>query len=130
MTPTLTSTFTSSETATRTATGTSTPVNTLTPTHTPAPQATVIVYPNPVTGPGPVTVQVSLGSPALKVTIEVFTLAFRKVNEITLSNVPAGITDIALFLTDRGGKPLANGLYYLLVQTPQGRSITKIMVLR
>jgi hypothetical protein len=77
-----------------------------------------------------VTIQVSLGSPASQVTIEVFTLAFRKVNTITLSNVPAGISDIALPLTDREGMPLANGLYYVVVQTPQGRFITKLIILR
>jgi hypothetical protein len=52
------------------------------------------------------------------------------VNEITLPNVPAGTTDIALPLTDQRGKPLANGLYYVVVQTAQGRFIVKLMVVR
>jgi hypothetical protein len=64
------------------------------------------------------------------VTIEVFTTAFRRVNEITLFNVPAGLNDIALPLTDREGAPLANGLYYVVVQTPQGRFVTKLLILR
>jgi len=77
-----------------------------------------------------VTVQVSLASSASRVTIEVFTLAFRKVNEITLFNVPAGLSDIALPLTDGEGTPLANGLYYVMVQTSQNRFIVKLLVLR
>jgi hypothetical protein len=77
-----------------------------------------------------VTLQIFLGSPDSKVTIEVFTLAFRKVNTITLSNVPAGVSDIALPLTDREGRPFANGLYYVVVQTPQGRVIVKLLITR
>ena len=60
----------------------------------------------------------------------IFTTAFRRVNEITLPNVPAGTTDVALPLTDQKGTPLANGIYYVVVHTSQGRFITKLMVLR
>jgi hypothetical protein len=89
----------------------------------------VVLFPNPVTGPGPVTLQVTL-STAGQARIEVFTLAFRMVNEITLPNVPAGTTNVALPLTNREGMPLANGLYYVVVQTPQGRFIVKLLVTR
>lgn len=117
-------------TPTSTVMATSSATSTATLSVTPTPQATVIVYPNPATGPGPVTLQISLGAPASKVTIEVFTLAFRKVNEINLSNIPAGTLDVTLPLTDRGGIPLANGLYYVVIQTPQGRFITKLLIIR
>jgi hypothetical protein len=33
-------------------------------------------------------------------------------------------------LSDRNGKPLANGLYYVLIQTPFGKSVEKLLVLR
>jgi hypothetical protein len=89
----------------------------------------VVLFPNPATGPGPVTLQITLSS-SEQVQILVFTTAFRRVNEITLSNVPAGTTDVALPLTGQQGTPLANGLYYVVVRTSQGRFITKLMVLR
>jgi arabinan endo-1,5-alpha-L-arabinosidase len=128
---TATLTFTLSETSTPSATGTSTTVATMTSTRTATPAETggVVLFPNPATGPGPVTLQVTLSS-AGQAQISVFTTAFRKVNTITLSNIPAGTTDVALPLTDQQGTPLANGLYYVVVRTPQGRFITKLMVLR
>jgi rhamnogalacturonan endolyase len=130
-TPTMTPTFTLSETFTPSATGTSTAANSVTPTRTSTPAATsvVVLFPNPATGPGPVTLNLHL-STAGRVQISVFTTAFRRVNEITLSNVPAGTTDVALPLTDREGTPLADGLYYVVVTTPQGRFVVKLMILR
>jgi hypothetical protein len=139
----MTPVFTLSETPTPTATGTNTPVNSPTPTHSMTPTASltasrtstpagfnsVVLFPNPAAGPGPVTLQVDLSS-AGRVQISVFTTAFRRVNEVSLPNVPAGTTDIALPLTDERGKPLANGLYYVVVQTSQGRFIVKMMVIR
>jgi rhamnogalacturonan endolyase len=129
LTSTMTPTFTFSQTFT--PTGTSTTVNSVTPTRTSTPTGTgvVVLFPNPVTGPGPVTLQIHLSNPG-QVSISVFTTAFRRVNEITLSNVPAGITNEALPLTDKEGTPLANGLYYVVVNTPQGRFVVKLMVLR
>jgi hypothetical protein len=85
--------------------------------------------PNPVTG-GTVTIQVALTSGASLVRIEIFTLSFRKINEIDLTNAPAGITDVAYNLTDRKGSPLANGLYYVIVTDPHGRAIGKLLVTR
>jgi rhamnogalacturonan endolyase len=140
-TPTVTPTFTFSQTFT--PTGTSTAVNSVTPTSsmtptasltasrtsTPSATSIVVLFPNPVTGPGPVTLNLHL-STAGRVQISVFTTAFRRVNEITLSNVPAGTTDVALPLTDREGTPLADGLYYVVVTTPQGRFVVKLMILR
>jgi hypothetical protein len=90
----------------------------------------VVVYPNPATGPGPVTLQITLHSPASQVKILVFTTAFRLVNEIEETNVPAGVTDVTLPLTDHFGKPLANGLYYVVVVGPQVRLIDKLLIIR
>jgi hypothetical protein len=91
---------------------------------------TVLVFPNPATGPGPVTLQLSLAVPAQKVEILVYTAAFRRVNEIFMGNVAQGTTDVPLPLTDKWGRPLANGLYYVVVRTPQGRFTVKLLVLR
>ncbi len=58
-----------------------------------------------------------------------FTVAFRKVNEISFKTVPAG-TLLSLPLVDKRGISLASGLYYIVVQSQQGRSILKLLVLR
>lgn len=76
------------------------------------------------------TLDITLAEQTSQATISVYTTAFRRVNEINLPALPAGATDVALPLTDRWGKPLANGLYYVVVQTSQGRFITRLLVLR
>lgn len=88
------------------------------------------MFPNPAKGPGPVTLQFALGVPAEHVEILVFTTAFRLVNRIELANVPQGIMDVTIPLTDRLGSALADGLYYVVVETPHSRSVVKLMVLR
>ena len=124
---TFTRTSTPTSTYTFTASFTSSP--TKTPTHTPTAEATVIIYPNPAKWPGPVKLQISLPSYAGQVEIELFTIAFRKVNELVLFNLHEGINTINIPLTDREGTPLANGVYYVVVQTPNGRFISKLLVL-
>lgn len=89
-----------------------------------------VVYPNPASGPGPVTLQYSLSTPADEVKVQVFTTGFRKVNEITLSHVPAGVHQVPLELTDRWGTPLANGLYYIIVRVYHERLVVKLLVSR
>jgi hypothetical protein len=63
------------------------------------------------------------------VRIEVFTTAFRKVNAPPPSQQAGGAT-VDLPLTDKGGSPLANGLYYVVVNSPAGKSILKLLLLR
>jgi flagellar hook assembly protein FlgD len=89
----------------------------------------VAVFPNPAAG-NIVTLQVTLAAGSSEVRIEIFTLSFRKVNEIVLKNVPAGVTRVTYDLTDSKGSPLANGLYYIVVRSSQGRFVTKMLVLR
>jgi hypothetical protein len=81
-----------------------------------------------VYGPGPVTLHGYVPASS-SVKIQVFTLAFRKVREINLAQVAAG-TELNLTLNDDWGNILANGLYYLLVTTNQGRRIGKLLILR
>lgn len=98
-----------------------------TKTNTPLPVIKPVLYPNPVTG-GDVTLNPDLKATS-DVTVTIFTTAFRKVNVENYPQVPAGAT-VLVTLTDRTGKPLANGLYYVMVQTNQGRNILKLLILR
>jgi hypothetical protein len=86
------------------------------------------IYPNPVTGP---TVQVlpPYYSGLSKVKVEVFTLAFRKVQDMTYPSLPSG-TAVTLSLTGKDGKPLANGIYYVVVTDSSGRAVGKMLILR
>jgi hypothetical protein len=121
----------STATPTSTATNVFTPTSTATRTPTAVPTTGgPVLYPNPATGPGPVTIQITLASPADDVKVMVFTTSFRKINEIRLGQVPAGTTPIALALTDRWGSPLANGIYYVFIKGVHGRQFVKLMVLR
>lgn len=126
MSPTGTSTraLTSSPSPTRTPTGTSTG----TPTATMGGDRVAVIYPNPARGPA-VKVLLPATEGASDVRVRIFTTAFRKVLETTFPNVPSGAT-VTVLLTDRFGNPLANGLYYGVVQTSQGRSVSKLLVLR
>ncbi|HVZ80587.1 MAG TPA: FlgD immunoglobulin-like domain containing protein [bacterium] len=148
-------TFTPSATATRTPTSTSTvtftPTFTLTPsftptvTLTPTPSSTstktstatgvpkkggVVPYPNPVSGPGPISVQITLIQPESDVKLTVFTTAFRKVNEMDLGALPIGVYQVGLSLRDKAGADLANGLYYIVVHSSEGRFIGKLLISR
>ena len=111
-----------------TATSTSTPTLTFTPTPQPI-GGVPVLYPNPVSGPGPVTIQLPTYPGMAKVTVQVFTTAFRMVNTISFPS-QAGGSQVSLPLTDRNNRPLANGLYYVLVQSPAGRAILKLLILR
>jgi uncharacterized repeat protein (TIGR01451 family) len=122
-TPTATATMTSTPTPTRTTIATSTS------TETPVViVSTPVIYPNPATGSGPVSIRLPNYPGTATVTVKVFTTAFRMVNEFTRQS--EGGTDIALPLTNRSGAPLANGLYYVVVTTPEGRAIEKLLIIR
>ncbi|HVM33461.1 MAG TPA: glycosyl hydrolase family 8 [bacterium] len=108
-------------------------VLTPTPTQTPivsVPVTDPIPYPNPSTGNGPVSVSVSFGQPTGPVHLQIFTTAFRMVQDINEGPVNAGAQSFSLNLVDKDSIPLANGLYYVVISTPNGRSIGKILVLR
>ena len=66
---------------------------------------------------------------AVTVRVEVFTLAFRKVQDKTYNTLPSG-TAVTLSLTGREGNPLSNGLYYVVVTVNAQRSIGKLLVIR
>jgi hypothetical protein len=87
----------------------------------------VVVFPNPTSG-GTVQLYPGLTS-ASNVSIEIFTVAFRKVAVLDDPNVQPGAS-VPIPLVDKWGTPLASGLYYVVVQTNQGRSIVKLLILR
>ena len=123
--PTLTPTF--SPTMTSTSTPSTSPTPSLTSAPTPLP-GIVGIFPNPAPGP---TVQIlpPAYNGVYSVRVELYTLAFRKVQDHTYPPMPSG-TDITLTLTGKSGNPLANGVYYVVVTVNSHRSIGKLLVLR
>ena len=88
----------------------------------------MVVYPNPVTSPT-VNIFPPTYSGVSNVEVEIFTLAFRKVQENTHKSKSAG-QDCPVTLVDRSNRPLANGVYYVVVTTNAGHSVGKMMILR
>ena len=87
-----------------------------------------MIYPNPADGVDPVRLRLNL-TEASDVKVQIFTVAFRKVREQVYTQVGAG-EDLPLKLKDNWGKPLAGGLYYLVITTVDGRFLEKLLVLR
>ena len=124
-------TFTQTLTPTETWSLTPSPTIILSPTPTPTfsqgpPITTPIPFPNPAPG-STATISFTLRDNSSWVHVEIFTTAFRKVNQVDLSNVPAGAQLVSVPLTDSHGSPLANGIYYIVVVTQQGRAIGKLL---
>lgn len=86
-----------------------------------------VVYPNPDPGQS-VNIHVPLNSPA-DVTVKIFSLSFRRVQETTYNHLIPG-TDISMPLLDSWGHPLANGLYYVVVDVGGTRTICKLLIIR
>ncbi|HVM31566.1 MAG TPA: glycoside hydrolase family 44 protein [bacterium] len=132
-TQTLTPTRTPSPTATRTPTPSPTPIATDTPTATFAngpPFGTPILYPNPAKDGGPVSVRFMMQTFAADLEIKIFTTAFRKVGQETFHNVAPGLVTLPVPTQDDQGSLLANGIYYVVITTRQGRAIAKMLILR
>ena len=92
------------------------------------PGTSPVIYPNPISGPGPAHLAVPLTGTA-NVQATLYTSSFRRINSFSWSNVTPG-TVLDIPLTDQNGNPLANGVYYLLVQAQGKRWVIKLMVLR
>ncbi len=129
-TKTNTPTATSSSTPTSTFTFTRTP--TVTPTYTPTITTQIVIsepFPNPSNGL-PITFNVQAPDEST-VTLDVFTLAFRKIfGETTQAH---GLLTLQWNLKDSSGDQVSNGLYYVRIHVVGSQSATKIlkvMVLR
>ncbi len=124
-------------TATITLTYTATPIPTSTPTLSPTPTpifSSVVVeppYPNPLLGSGPLHLNAQ-GPTGSSLVWDVFTTAFRKVAGGTQSF--GGNSTLNWDLTDRNGKPVSSGLYYIRVKglTPSTaiNKVFKVIILR
>lgn len=98
----------------------------------------VIVSPNPSDGTQPVSVTIPTALGSSDVKVQIFTTAFRKVQEQDYSSTTQGSVypsipasrKVAIKLVDNWNKPLASGLYYVVVHTSKGRSIGKLLLLR
>ena len=63
------------------------------------------------------------------VTVKIYTVAFKLVEEKTFTAVPHGVT-VTLDMVDSWGQPLADGLYYVSVTTKKNTQVAKLMVAR
>jgi hypothetical protein len=88
----------------------------------------VVIYPNPAKG-DTVNVLPPTHAGMEDVRVEIFTSAFRKVLDETFASVPPGVA-VTVELKDKWGRPLADGLYYVVVTVDGKRSITKLLILR
>lgn len=85
-----------------------------------------VIYPNPVTSSS-ATIQLPEAN-ATNVKIQIFTIAFREVQTIKVAQV-VGQT-IQVPLVDKSGMPLADGLYYFVIQANGQKWTNKVLVLR
>ena len=83
-------------------------------------------YPNPFKG-GVLRVRSSLCKPGL-VRVSIFTAAYRKISTRDFPDQPEGILDLPLGPEGDAALHWGNGLYYLVLDTPDGRRITPWLV--
>jgi hypothetical protein len=88
-----------------------------------------VIYPNPAVG-GTVQVQITGLTTTTKVSLQLQTTAFRKINEVTFHSQGPGTVTLTLPLVDSMGAPLANGIYYVIVRAQNQTLILKLMILR
>jgi hypothetical protein len=127
-TPSFTPTTTSTPSVTPTFTHTSTVTLTASATEQPGID-TPIIYPNPSNGTQPVSIHIPGRTGTADVSVKIFTLAFRLVQQQVFPQVLVG-TDIQIELKDKTGKPLASELYYVVVTIDGKRTVGKLMILR
>ena len=126
MTPTNTATSTVTNTLTPSATATQTHTPTITPTFTATIASVVVIsapYPNPSRGL-PMSFNVSVPGEST-VTMDVFTLAFRKI--ISQTTHIYGDQTFQWDLKDVSGVQVADGLYYVRIHVSGPQSATKIL---
>ena len=129
-TPTPSNTATFTPTASVTATFTNTPTATLTVTATEQPgNDKPVIYPNPADGTQTVSVHVPGRTGESDIKVQIFTLAFRLVQQQVFEKTPLG-TDVQIDLKDKNGTPLASGLYYVVVTVDGKRTVGKLLILR
>ncbi|HTA76623.1 MAG TPA: polysaccharide lyase family 7 protein [bacterium] len=96
-----------------------------TPTNTSG-QGNPVIYPNPVTS-STVTLQLPMAN-ATNVKVRIFTIAFREVQTLNAAQVAGN--SLIVNLVDKSVTPLANGLYYFVIQAEGQRWTNKVLILR
>lgn len=87
------------------------------------------MYPNPVTEGDIVSLTVPGSVSGERLSIDIYTTAHRLVaRQVVTPDAASGF--ITVILRDRKGSPLANGFYFIAVDTPSFRTLLKLMVLR
>jgi hypothetical protein len=128
ITPTATSTSLSSPVPVISATTTVPPV-TATYTATAVPPISIktpVLYPNPSNGTAPVYMLVPITAPA-DVTVEIFTVSYRKISGKTLKNIAPGTP--VLISPISGGAAPANGIYYVVVEAQGNKWAKNLLIL-
>jgi hypothetical protein len=87
----------------------------------------ITIYPNPWNGGSDPSVRVTLQHLS-DLKIRMFTTAYRKVWEGDFSQVPVGTENFEIGLRDKKGTSLANGVYYIVVDTFKRRFISKLLL--
>jgi hypothetical protein len=89
-----------------------------------------VLYPNPVKDSNPLNISIGFAQNNSWAQIKIYTTVDRRVKNVTYSLLPAGMNNIQVELKDDWGTPLANGLYYVLVTTPDQKFIKKLLILK
>lgn len=89
-----------------------------------------VIYPNPLKDTDTLTLTIGFAKPTVWLQIKVFTVADRRVKNVMLQSLPAGMNTIPVEMKDDWGTPLADGLYYLYLVTPDQKFTKKILILR
>jgi hypothetical protein len=126
--PSFTPTTTATASVTRTFTHTSTITLTVTATEQPGVDKPVI-YPNPSDGTQPVSIHIPGRTGTADITVQIFTVAFRLVQQQIFPEEPLG-ADVKIDLKDKNGKPLASGLYYVVVSIDGKKTVGKLLLMR
>lgn len=90
----------------------------------------MVLYPNPARGLDPVKLTMDLKYQSNSVSIKLFTVAFRKINAWDYSKLAMGVYTFSIGQKDQWGTPLANGIYYLVVDWNGRRDINKLLIIR
>jgi hypothetical protein len=89
----------------------------------------MVIYPNPSDGSVPPILLIPVNT-VTDVKVKIFTVAFRKVWETSVPSVGPPGSQLTLPLTDKWGTPLANGVYYVVVETDLGFYKAKWLILK
>jgi len=135
-TPTLTPTQTTTPSPTSTFSQTPTPTSTFTISPTLSPTITPTeschkpgFYPNPCRPGDSLHLHFAPCDWGGNVHLRLYTVAFRKILDLWITADPSG-ADASLVVKSSWGTFLANGLYYMALDRPEGRSVEKLLILR